>query len=128
MGVPSLPSGQFLRLLAIGGPLRSVSLQLYGGPSDQFLRKLYGPPSDLFLRILYGDPLRSVSSLTKWGAPWSVSLLTIWGPIDFIFFILLCLKLSWGAPIFFNFQGASAPSCPSPCGRSWVRGLPRILF
>ena len=106
------PSGQFLRLLAIGGPLRSVSSQLYRSPSDQFLRILYmgspqtcffayymGAPSDQFLRLLYmGAPHRSVSSFT------------IWDPL--IFF--LCIKLSlWS--YFFNFQGGtSAPSCLPP--------------
>ena len=95
------PSGQFLRLLAIGGPLRAVSSQLYRGPADKFLR------------ILYGGPHRSVS------------LLTIWGPLTF--FIFYALNYPWGAPMFFNFQGGGGqmpPFAPSAGAHAYTPGPP----
>ena len=100
------PSNQFLCLLDIGGPLKSVSSHtIRGSPQTCFFAYYMGAPSDQFLRVLHGGPHRSISSFT------------IWGVLDF-FFSFLRVKLSWGV-IFLIFRGGQVPPLdpPPPCGR-----------
>ena len=116
-------SDQFLCLLYVPPPLRSVSLhaiggplqisfftkdlfvQRYGAPSNQFLRLLYGAPSDQFLCLIFGAPLISVFFLTIWGPLQIFCLHTIWSPLRSFTSFTLCGALRsvfsltiWGAP------------------------------
>ena len=108
------PSGEFLRLIAIGGLSDQFLRNYMGAPQTSFFAYYMGVPSDLFLHILYGGPLKSVSSLTIWGPPTGQFLRLLYGAPLLFFFIFLCVKLSLGGPIFFNCHGGQVPPLAPP--------------
>ena len=103
------PSGQFFCLLAIGGPLKSVSSQLYGGPSDQFFLILYGVPQTSFFAYYMGAPSHQFLYLLYMGPPQVNFFAYHMEPL--YFFSIFCYP--WGA-ILLNFQEGQVPPLAPP--------------
>ena len=119
------PLDKFLRILyggplrsvsslTIGGPLRSVSSHTIWGPPQIsfFAYYIWGPPQTCFFAYYMGPPSDQFLRLLNRG-PFGQFLHLLYGATLIFFLKFYALNYSWGAPIFFNFQGgASAPSCP----------------